>query len=63
MAICTNKQERLANYLLIKLDLMKYFDFEIHGTLKNANYIDDNGLFVGNHHYPIPDAIEALAAL
>ena len=27
MAICTNKQERLANDLLIKLDLMKYFDF------------------------------------
>ena len=27
MAICTNKQEKLANDLLIKLDLMKYFDF------------------------------------
>ena len=27
MAVCTNKQERLANDLLIKLDLMKYFDF------------------------------------
>ena len=27
MAVCTNKQERLANDLLIKLDLIKYFDF------------------------------------
>ena len=27
MAICTNKQERLANELLKKLDLMQYFDF------------------------------------
>jgi len=27
MAICTNKQERLANDLLVKLDLMKYFNF------------------------------------
>tara|TARA_B100001057_G_scaffold206669_1_gene207421 strand:+ start:707 stop:1369 length:663 start_codon:yes stop_codon:yes gene_type:complete len=27
MAICTNKQERLANDLLKKLDLMQYFDF------------------------------------
>ena len=27
MAICTNKQERLANDLLTKLDLIKYFDF------------------------------------
>jgi CDP-6-deoxy-D-xylo-4-hexulose-3-dehydrase len=26
-----------------KNEVMKYFDFEIHGTLKNANYIDDNG--------------------
>ena len=27
MAVCTNKQEKLANDLLVKLDLMKYFDF------------------------------------
>ena len=27
MAVCTNKQERLANDLLKKLDLIKYFDF------------------------------------
>jgi hypothetical protein len=22
-----------------------------------------NGLFVGNHHYPIPEAVEALSGL
>ena len=27
MAVCTNKQEKLANDLLVKLDLIKYFDF------------------------------------
>ena len=27
MAVCTNKQENLSKDLLIKLDLMKYFDF------------------------------------
>ncbi len=43
--------------------VMQYFDYEIHGRLTNADYIDENGLFVGNHHYPIPDAIAALAAL
>jgi CDP-6-deoxy-D-xylo-4-hexulose-3-dehydrase len=46
-----------------KNEVMKYFDYEIHSTLKNANYIDEHGLFVGNHHYPIPQAIDALAAL
>ncbi|MBR9844313.1 MAG: DegT/DnrJ/EryC1/StrS family aminotransferase [Rhodobacteraceae bacterium] len=46
-----------------KNEVMQYFDYSIHGTLKNADYIDANGLFVGNHHYPIADAVEALAAL
>jgi len=46
-----------------KNEVMKYFDYDIHGALTNADYIDANGLFVGNHHYPIPEAIDALAAL
>ncbi|MFU1476512.1 DegT/DnrJ/EryC1/StrS family aminotransferase [Roseovarius sp. C7] len=44
-----------------KNEVMKYFDYEIHGALSNADYIDAHGLFVGNHHYPIPDAVDALA--
>ncbi|WP_018633990.1 DegT/DnrJ/EryC1/StrS family aminotransferase [Neomegalonema perideroedes] len=43
-----------------KNEVLKYFDHEIHGNLSNASYIDANGLFVGNHHYPIPEAVEAL---
>ncbi len=46
-----------------KNEVVKYFDSEVHGVLKNADYIDHNGLFVGNHHYPIVDAIEALSNL
>jgi CDP-6-deoxy-D-xylo-4-hexulose-3-dehydrase len=46
-----------------KNEVVKYFDSEVHGTLKNAEHIDQNGLFVGNHHYPIPEAFEALAKL
>ncbi|MDD2774394.1 MAG: DegT/DnrJ/EryC1/StrS family aminotransferase [Gallionella sp.] len=46
-----------------KNEVVKYFDSEVHGTLKNAEHIDQNGLFVGNHHYPIPDAFAALATL
>ncbi len=44
-----------------KNKVVSYFDHEIHGELRNANYVDQNGLFVGNHHYPIQDTIEALA--
>lgn len=43
-----------------KNEVVKYFDSEVHGTLKNAEHIDRNGLFVGNHHYPIPEAFSAL---
>tara|TARA_R110002110_G_scaffold18070_23_gene76335 strand:- start:3032 stop:4198 length:1167 start_codon:yes stop_codon:yes gene_type:complete len=46
-----------------KNEVMEYFDFEIHDTLSNADYIDANGLFVGNHHYPLPEAIRVLATL
>jgi CDP-6-deoxy-D-xylo-4-hexulose-3-dehydrase len=43
-----------------KNQVMEYFDYEIFGTLDNAEYIDSKGIFVGNHHYPIPEAIEIL---
>lgn len=46
-----------------KNEVVKYFDSEVHGKLKNAEHIDLNGLFIGNHHYPIADAIEELKAL
>lgn len=44
-------------------EVMRYIDHEIHGPLANADFIDSHGLFVGNHHDPITQAIEALAAL
>lgn len=44
-------------------EVMKYLDHDIHGELKNAGHIDRHGLFVGNHHFAIPEAIDALAAL
>lgn len=46
-----------------KNEVMQYFDYSIHGDLKNAEYIDENGLFVGNHHYPIPEAVKFLEDL
>ena len=44
-----------------KNPVVQYFDHEIHGELPNALHLDRQGLFVGNHHYPIPEAIDALA--
>ncbi len=46
-----------------KNEVVKYFNSEIHGALKNAEHIDKNGLFIGNHHYPIPEAFMALRKL
>jgi CDP-6-deoxy-D-xylo-4-hexulose-3-dehydrase len=34
-----------------KNEVMKWFDHEIVGDLKNADHIDKNGFFIGNHHY------------
>lgn len=46
-----------------KNDVLKYFNYEIHGDLKNADYIDQCGLFIGNHHYPMQDAFDVLARI
>lgn len=46
-----------------KNEVVKYFDSEVYGILKNAEHIDQNGLFVGNHHYPMPEAFTALASM
>jgi len=46
-----------------KNEVVKYFDSEIHGQLKNAEHVDQNGLFIGNHHYSISGAIQELKAI
>lgn len=46
-----------------KNEVVNYFDYEIHGKLNNAEHIDSHGLFIGNHHYPIPEVFEALRQL
>jgi CDP-6-deoxy-D-xylo-4-hexulose-3-dehydrase len=44
----------------VKNDAIKYFDYEIFESLKNADYIDLNGLFIGNQHFPIEDAFKII---
>jgi CDP-6-deoxy-D-xylo-4-hexulose-3-dehydrase len=46
-----------------KNPVVKYFNHDIHGSLTNANRIDSHGLFIGNHHYPINECIDAMAEI
>jgi CDP-6-deoxy-D-xylo-4-hexulose-3-dehydrase len=41
----------------------RWLDFEVHGQLRNADYVHEHGLFIGNHGHPMPEAIEALRGL
>ena len=40
--------------------VMRHIPHSIHGSLANAEYIDSNGLFIGNHHYGINEAADVL---
>ena len=43
-----------------KNEVLKYFDYELVGEMKNAEYLDKNGFFVGNHQFDICDKIDYL---
>jgi CDP-6-deoxy-D-xylo-4-hexulose-3-dehydrase len=40
--------------------VMKYFNYEIFGKLNNADYIHENGFFVGNNHINLKNKIKYL---
>lgn len=46
-----------------KNPVVQLFDHEIHGELKNAQYVDTHGLFVGNQGHAMPEAVDALARI
>lgn len=46
-----------------KNEVLKWFDYEIAGELPNAETIDENGLFIGNHHVDMRDSIKKLPGL
>ncbi len=41
-------------------EVLRWFDYEIHGSLKNAEDIDKNGLFIGNHHHSLEQEFSLL---
>lgn len=43
-----------------KQQALKFLDYSISGELKNANYIHDNGFFVGNHSVKMDESINLL---
>jgi CDP-4-dehydro-6-deoxyglucose reductase, E1 len=44
----------------VKNEVMKYIDYSIHKELINADYIDNNGFFVGNSHINLSNEINNL---
>ena len=43
--------------------VLKFFDYEVSGTLEAAEYIDQQGLFVGNHQVPLNEELHYLKAV
>ena len=43
-----------------KNEVVKYFNTETIDELINANLVDSNGLFIGNHHLDMQDAIRSM---
>lgn len=44
----------------LKNEVVKFFDYEIVGDLKNAELIDQQGFFIGNHHFNLNQEISYL---
>lgn len=45
-----------------KNEVLRWFDYTVHGALTNADDLDQNGLFVGNHHYGLDEEFQTLRA-
>ncbi|MES2411904.1 MAG: DegT/DnrJ/EryC1/StrS family aminotransferase [Bacteroidota bacterium] len=46
-----------------KNEVLRFFDYEIFGEMTNAQYLDKNGFFVGNHQVPLTEEIHHLFAV
>ena len=43
--------------------MLDHMDVEPFGSLPNASWIQQHGLFIGNHHYDVSDRLAPLAGL
>jgi len=46
-----------------KQEVLKYFDYEIHNNLENANYLHEKGVYIGNYSNSMEDAFLDLSKL
>lgn len=47
----------------VKNEVIRWIDYEVHGILKNAQWIDENGFYVGNHSISIKEQLLVLHAI
>lgn len=45
-----------------KNEVLRWFNYSVHGQLHNADDLDANGLFIGNHHYGLDEEFQTLKA-
>jgi len=48
---------------LKNVDVLKFFDYEVSGSMEAAKYIDQHGLFVGNHQNSLEKELNQLASV
>jgi len=51
----------IASGNFLKNPVIKYYNYSVSGEIKNAKIIDQNGFYVGNHHYGLKKEIEFLS--
>jgi len=44
----------------VKNEVITYFNYKVAGDLTNADLLDTNGLFIGNHHYDLSEEFKLL---
>ncbi|MDA8791728.1 DegT/DnrJ/EryC1/StrS family aminotransferase [Bacteriovoracaceae bacterium] len=47
----------------VKNPVIKYFDYEVHDSTANADYLDQHGFYIGNHHIDLSENIEYFKSL
>ena len=47
----------------VKNPVLQMMEYTVSGSLENANYVDQSGLMVGNHHYSLSEAIYILSQI
>jgi len=43
--------------------VLQHFDYEVSGSMDGAEYLDNNGLFVGNHQLPLDEELQYLNSI